>query len=125
MKNKKIIITAAVFMLAAAFTGFYIYRDLKNSAKTEPQNSNNNQPAQAGSLEDFIKSGKVKVEVEPVPLSEASPAEIKKLMPDLDREIIVKANLSEENKNRAIAEIKMVIASLKTDNNKLEDWPRY
>lgn len=123
MQNKKIIIGAAVFLLAVAFSGFYIYRDFKSAKDSLSQIQNAKEsPSQTGSLEDFIKSGKVKVEVEPAPLSEASPEEIKKLMPDLDGEIIVKANLSEENKNRAISEIKITIAGLKADYNKLEGW---
>ncbi len=43
-------------------------------------------------------------------------------MPNLDREIVFKGDFTEEQKNRAIAEIKMITASLKANYDKSEDW---
>lgn len=112
MKNKKIIIILAIIFIAiAGFSAWYIYRDLKTtnqeSSKVRPlENLENNQI----SPEEQQAAAARKEE------------EIKKQMPDLDKEIVVKVNLSEEQKNRAISEIKIITAVLKTDYDRLEDW---
>ncbi len=100
--KKNFIILAIFFVLIIGFGGWYVYRDLKSpkSAEVAPP------PIAANtSSSDGISS-----------------EEIKKQIPDLDREIIVKADLSEESKNRAISEIKIITATLKADYNKLEEW---
>ncbi len=117
-RNKKLIIGIAIFIIIAGLSGWFIYRDYVEHSVF---NNNNNQSGQTDSLENLIKSGKVKVETEPVS-SEMSAEEIKKQMPDLDREIIITTNLSEEDKKRATTEIKMLSAELKADFDKLEDW---
>ena len=119
MANKKnLIIFAAIFIAIAGFSGWYIYHDLKNAKITENKSSQET-ANNASSLEELIKEGKVKVEVEPV----KNAADIKKQMPDLDREIIVKDNtLSEESKNRAILEIKKITEALKADYDRREEW---
>jgi tetratricopeptide (TPR) repeat protein len=66
----------------------------------------------------YIYRDKVeKVEVEPEPET-TKPG----LVADLDREIIIKADISEEAKNRAIAEIKIITATLKADYDRREEW---
>ncbi len=99
MENKKNFIIFAVIFLAviiAGFGGWYIYRDLKKPVLE------NNQP---------VTDDKT-----------LSQEETKKQMPDLDGEIVVKGNVSEETKNLAIEKIKEIIAQLKTDYDRREEW---
>ncbi len=95
--KKNFIILAIIFILVVGFGGWYIYRDLKEVA-----------PPPIAS--DTSSSGGIYSE------------EIKKQMPDLDREIIIKEKLSEESENRAITEIKTISGKLKKDYDNREDW---
>lgn len=104
MKNKKLVIAIAAFLVLAGFSVWYIYRDLRKSNQQEPTP---------------IKNQPVSI---PASTYDVESEEIKKQMPDLDREIIVKANLSEESKNRAISEIKIITATLKADYDRREEW---
>ncbi len=122
MQKKKIIIFAAIFIIIAGVSGWFIYRDFKDTSETGPI-SENNQTPENKSLEDLMQEGKIKVEVESVsPSSEMSAEEIKKRVPNLDREIIVTASLDEETKSRAIKSIKEIVAQLKQDYDRREDW---
>ncbi|MDP2933615.1 MAG: hypothetical protein Q8N81_05820 [bacterium] len=108
MKSKKLIIGIIIFVIIAGFSGWFIYRDLKHakeSPKVGPLENKTETPAAASSAPSADNTG-----------------EIKKQMPDLDREIIIKENLSEESKNRAISEIKIIIATLKADYDQREEW---
>jgi tetratricopeptide (TPR) repeat protein len=99
MESKKNFIIFAVIIIAviiAGFGGWYIYRDLK---KPSPEN---NQPT--------------------IDNKTISPDEIKKQMPDLDREIIIKGNINEETKDTAIEKIKEITAQLKEDYDRREEW---
>ncbi len=107
MKNKKLIIFIVIFVVIAGFGGWLIYRDLKHtkeSPKVGPLESNQISPEE----QQAAAAGREE--------------EIKKQMPNLDRKIIIKADLSEESKNKAIAEIKIIIATLKADYNRREEW---
>jgi tetratricopeptide (TPR) repeat protein len=115
MTNKKnLIIFAAIFITIAGFSGWYIYRDLKKH------------PAVVTVVKHPVSNTNTNIPVSNI--SSASPntentEEIKKQMPDLDREIIVKdSTLSEESKNRAILEIKKITEALKTDYDRREEW---
>jgi tetratricopeptide (TPR) repeat protein len=111
MKNKRnFIIFAAIFVIIAGFSVWFIYRDFKKSHQ-EPSAQG---PASA---ENALSN------VAPDSTYNAGSEEIKKQMPDLDREIVVKDDtLPEESKNRAISEIKMIIAILKNDYDRREEW---
>jgi len=110
-KNKKLIIFIAIFIIIIGFAGWYIYRDYVGHPV-----SNTNNPTENGSPSTSTKVGPSQDEVK------LSPEEIKKQMPDLNKAIVFKGDISEEQKNRAIAEIKIITASLKADYDKLEDW---
>lgn len=58
----------------------------------------------------------------PLPPAQLSEDDIKKQMPDLDREIIIKGNINEEAKNTAIEKIKEITAQLKEDYDRREEW---
>ena len=103
MESKKIFITLAIIAVAvilAVFGGWYIYRDLKKISL--PSSS----PSRASSTS----------------AASLSEAEIKKQMPDLDREIMVKISVSDQTKSTAIQNIKEITARLKKDYNSREDW---
>jgi tetratricopeptide (TPR) repeat protein len=106
--KKNFIILTIIFILIAGFGGWYIYNDLKNPVSNTGEN---NQPAVSGVDIDFGTS--------PLPLNEE---EIKKQMPDLDREIVVKGDISEDTKNTAITKIKEITAELKKDYDNRENW---
>ncbi len=108
MKNKKLIIFIVIFVVIAGFGAWYIYRDYVGHSV-----SNNS-----------TENGSPLVNGEPFSATSDSKnaEEIKKQMPNLDRKIIIKADLSEESKNKAIAEIKIIIATLKADYNRREEW---
>ncbi len=108
--RKKLIIFIAIFVVVVGFSGWFIYRDLRKSNQQEPTPIKN-QPASTYDVEsEAVKNSVINTE------------EIKKQMPNLDREIIIKENLSEESKNRAISEIKIITATLKADYDKLAEW---
>lgn len=99
MENKKIFIVSALIFIAiviAGLGGWYIYRDLKKPVLENEQPIVNNK----------------------TPNSE----EIKKQMPDLDREIIIKGIVNEEIKNTAIKKIKEITAQLKENYDRREEW---
>lgn len=109
-KKSKIIIFTAIFIIIAGFAGWYIYRDL-NKANQEPvlietENQNQEQASVA----------------EPAGPDMAKAEEIKKQMPNLDREIVVKVSLPEDTKNKAIADIKLTIGEIRADYDRLEKW---
>ncbi len=106
--KKNFIIFAIIFIFVAGFGGWYIYHDLKGPdlAEVAP-------PPVGGGATSAINTS---------PPSNISPEEIKKRMPDLDKEIVVKGDISEETKNTAIKEIKEIIAQLKTDYDRREEW---
>lgn len=109
MENKKnLIIFAAIFAAIAGFSAWYIYRDYVKSSvfdNSSPENKNQ-EPS---------------ISVEP-----ATPAmsadEIKKKMPDLDKEIVINADLSEKDKDTAVNKIKEIITRLKANYDIREDW---
>ncbi len=105
--RKKLIIFIPIFAIIIGFAGWYIYRDYVQHRVFD--NS-----AENGSLL-FPESAGGDV-------STPNLEEIKKQMPNLNREIVFTGNFSEEQKNRATAEIKMITASLRADYDKLEDW---
>ncbi len=109
MRNKKLIIAVAVFVVIAGFSGWFIYRDLKKTqengspAPTAPAaNEVNFEEQQAAALK--------------------RQEEIKKQMPDLDRKIVVTENLSTEVRLRAINDIGATVAILKEDYDRREEW---
>lgn len=114
IKNKKkIIIFAAIFIIIAGVSGWFIYRDFRTPAIPPLENPEvNQQPADDNGTTAIV----------PDNISSISPEEIKKEMPNLDREIIVTASLDEETKNRAIKSIKEIVAQLKQDYDRREDW---
>ncbi len=108
MKNKKLIIGIAIFVVIAAAASWFIYRDLKHAKEVGlPEGSpTSNSETPAASSTPFIDNTE----------------EIKKQMPDLDKEIIIKENLSAEVRLRAITDLKDTVARLKEDYDRLEDW---
>ncbi len=107
--NRKIIF-AAIFIFIVGFAGWYIYRDFKGSKNPLVSEENKKIETPASNLNT------------PNVINVVNEDEIKKQMPDLDREIVFQGNISEEQKARAAAEIKIITASLKADYDKLEDW---
>lgn len=111
-RNKKLIIGIAFFIIIAGLGGWFIYRDYVKSSVFD-----NSISATPGGAEEQTNGGQSSIIS-----GSKNDEEIKKQMPDLDREIIIKANLSEEDKKKAEAEIKMLSAELKADFDKLENW---
>ena len=110
MTNRKKLIIFIVILLVISGLGSYIYYDYVGNVgnrvsnkSTENNSSLTSEPATGGT---------------PTPNLE----EIKKQIPNLDRAIVFKGDLTEEQKNRAIAEIKMITAALKADYDKLAEW---
>ncbi len=108
--RKKLIIFIPIFVIIIGFAGWYIYRDFKGSKN--PPISEENKEIGTPAL-NLVTSNVINV---------VNEDEIKKQMPNLDREIVFQGNISEEQKARAVAEIKIITASLKADYDKLEDW---
>ena len=112
MESKKLLIGIIIFIILAGFSGWFIYRDFvqhrvfDNPTEDSPPSVEN----QANGGQSSVISGSKNDE------------EIKKQMPDLDREIIIKENLSTEVKLRAIADLKDTISRLKEDYDRREDW---
>lgn len=105
MQNKKnIIIFAAIFVAIIGFSAWLIYRDLKfTNQESALINNKKPQPAESTTVVDS--------------------EEIRKQMPNLDREIVIKDNtLSEESKDRATSEIKKITETLKADYDRREEW---
>ncbi len=108
--KKNFIILAIIFIFVIGFGGWYIYRDLKHTKEVGlPEGSpTSNSETPAAVSEEQGPS--------------LSPEEIKKQMPDLDGEIVVKGDISEETKNTALKKIKEIIAQLKEDYDQREEW---
>jgi len=113
--KKNFIIFAIIFVLIAGFGGWYIYHDLRGPQKEkEMTESAKVGPSQGENVN-------VNVGVEPTPVKLSS-EEIKKQMPDLNKEIVIGANISEQTKNAAIEKIKEITAQLKKDYDRREEW---
>lgn len=97
MKNKKIFIFILVFVVLAGFGGWFIYRDLR-----QPK------PEIRGEI--------------PENLENLTAEEIKKQMPNLDKEIVVKAEMALEQADKIKSEIEETRKNLKEDYNNLANW---
>jgi len=113
MQNKKLIIGIAFFLIIAGFAGWYIYRDLKFASEDVKHQVSNISQEQGTTTENSANTE--------TDLPTAEQAKIK--MPDLDREIIINdKSILEEEKNRAIKNITDIIALLKDDYDRREEW---
>ncbi len=110
--RKKLIILIAIIVVIFGL-GLYIYRDYVDVGHSVSNSVSNNSTENDSPLdgEPFSVSSKSK-----------NDEEIKKQMPNLAREIVFQGDFTEEQKNRAIAEIKMIKADLKANYDQLEDW---
>jgi len=100
--QKKILLGIIILLLAVG-VGYYIYRDLQNVQDRVLHKEEN--PASTSSLS-------------PSPSLE----EIEKQMPDLDREIVVKADLPANIKSETIMDIQDIIQKLKEDYDNMQLW---
>ncbi len=116
MKNKKLFIVGiAISVVLIGFIAWYIRHDLKLAKNNLPQGKTQevSQPKQTATVENSTN-----IENQP-----PSAEDVKIRMPDLDKEIVVNnKNISEEEKNRIIKNIKDIIAVLKGDYDRREDW---
>ena len=113
MRNK-IIFTVLILVLAGG-TGYFIWHDLNNSQMSEIRlptiNSKNVCGTSASSTECAGQpEGKLKVSVEPVKT------------PDLDRKIVISADLPEKAKEIAREKIKKLSEELKNNHNLFDSW---
>ncbi len=110
MKNKKLIVGIAGFIILAGFAGWYFYRDWANNHRqNEPVGQNTANPGENPQAENKSDSGLTK-------------EELLKRMPNLDKEVVIQEEMSNESKLRLITEIKSAVAVLKEDYDRLEGW---
>ncbi len=100
---KNLIIIVAILLLVAGAAGWFIYKDWNKARVLAPTASTPN---------------------EKKPEIALSSEEIKKKMPDLDREIAININtqLPADFKEKTVNEIKEMREKLKEDYNTLENW---
>lgn len=105
------LIGIAIFLFAVGLSGWFIYRDyVKHQVSNKVFNKVSNNEEQANGGQSSVISDSNIVE------------EIKKQMPDLDRKIVVTENLSTEVRLRAINDIGTIVAKLKEDYDRREEW---
>ncbi len=118
MKSKKVIIGIAIFAVFAGFAGWYIYRDLKLTHNNSSQEGQENlQPNQGANANSSVNAG-ISTETGQPTVEEA-----KIKMPDLNKEIVINdKTLLEEEKSRITKKIQEIIAILKEDYDRREEW---
>ena len=120
MKNKKKFrkwIFIIIFIIIVGFAVWYIYHDLKGSKNELPTDYLLAKPGNSMPADNTAGTSTASK------ITSLSPEEIKNKMPDLDKEIVVKAtDLSETEKANMISQIKDLTAKLKKDYDTLLEW---
>jgi tetratricopeptide (TPR) repeat protein len=109
-KKQTAISSLVVFVVLLVLAGFYIYNDInkKGGASSNPSTTNttaNNEPAYT---------------IDQVPIEKGKTVTTK--VPDLNRQVIFKADVPSETKKVIIDNIARLVANLKGDNTRFNDW---
>lgn len=96
MSPKYLLILIVILLIIGAGAGWFIYKDFTKYKTNAPVANNEQKPL--------------------------TPEELKQRMPNLDKEIVVKAQMSEAQKQKITAEIKDARAKVKANYDDLANW---
>ena len=121
MKNK-IIFVVIVLIILAGF-GFYLYNNDKNPAiQGQSLDENSQSSATIVNIGGVSVEGDGDIKIEPIEIKNNNKPAINVPLPDLNKEIKITAEMSEDAKKIATAKIQDLSSQLKKDSDNLENW---